>query len=156
MEANISLVLKKGKPLERCSSYRPVSVLNLSLKIIAKVLASRLEKFLPSIAVIDQSGFIKGRYSAHNIRHLLNLTQRSSVFSSDAMVISLDAEKVFDQLEWPYLLCTLQKFNFGEILIKWIQILFTYPLLAVIANGFRSKNLNIERGSRQGCHLSPR
>uniref|UniRef100_A0A3P9CFW2 Uncharacterized protein n=1 Tax=Maylandia zebra TaxID=106582 RepID=A0A3P9CFW2_9CICH len=60
MEANISLILKKGKPPEECASYRPISVLNLDLKILAKVLAIRLEPILPSIVKNDQTGFIRG------------------------------------------------------------------------------------------------
>lgn len=67
MEASISLVLKKGKSPEECSSFTPVSLLNLDLDINARVLASHLEKVLLSVIAIDQSGFIKGRYSAHNV-----------------------------------------------------------------------------------------
>lgn len=40
MEANISLVHKKSKPADECSSYRPISVLNIDSKLLAKVLAS--------------------------------------------------------------------------------------------------------------------
>lgn len=107
MEANISLVLKKGKPPEDCASYRPVSALNLDLKILAKVLASYLETILPSVVKNDQTGFIRGQYSTHSDRHLLNIIQHSSLFSPAALVISLDAEKAFDRLEWPYRFFTL-------------------------------------------------
>ena len=155
MEANISLVLKKGKPSEECSSYRPISVLNLDLKLLAKILATRLENVLPTVIANDQTGFIRGRYSSHNVRRLLNIIQHSSLYSPEALVISLDAEKAFDRLEWPYLFFTLQKFGFGEVFTKWIQILYTSPLSAVITNGLRSSNFNIERGTRQGCPLSP-
>lgn len=42
-EANISVLLKKGKCPESCASYRPISLLNVDRKILAKVLATRLE-----------------------------------------------------------------------------------------------------------------
>jgi len=151
MEANISLVLKKGKSSEECSSYRPISVLNLDLKLLTKILAIRLEKVIDN----DQTGFIRGRYSSHNVRRLLNIIQHSSLYSAESLVISLDAEKAFDRLEWPYLFFTLKNFGFGEEFIKWIQILYTSPLSAVITNGLRSSNFKIERGTRQGCPLSP-
>lgn len=68
MEANISLVLKKGKPVEEYSSYRPISVLNLDTKLLARVLASRLENVLPASITNDQTGFIQGRFSFHKYK----------------------------------------------------------------------------------------
>lgn len=154
LEANIYLVLKKGKSSEECSSYRPISVLNVDLKLLAKILALRLEMVLPSVIANDQTGFIRGRFFSHNMRCFLNIIQHSSLYNTEALVISRDAEKAFDRLEWPYLFHTLGKFDQGEGFIRWIQILYTSPLSAEI-NGLRSSHFKIERGTRQGCPLSP-
>lgn len=35
--------------------------------------------------------------------------------------LCLDAEKAFDQLEWGYMLKTLQAFGFGTRFVSWIQ-----------------------------------
>lgn len=59
-EANISLILRKGKAPEDCASYRPISLLNVDLKILSKILAIRLESLLPMLINEDQTGFIKG------------------------------------------------------------------------------------------------
>ena len=75
MEANISLVPKKGKAPKECSSYRLISVLNLDMKLLAKVLAQRLEKILPNIVTNDQTGFIGERYFSHNVRRLFSTPQ---------------------------------------------------------------------------------
>ena len=154
MEANISLVPKKGKTPEECSSYRPI-VLNLDMKLLAKVLALRMEKILPNTITNDQTGFIQERYSSHNVRRLISIIQHSSIYSPEALVISLDAEKAFDRLECPYLFSVLHKFGLGDVFVKWIQIIYTSPLSAIITNGIRSSNFRIERGTRQGCRLSP-
>uniref|UniRef100_A0A3Q0RWB8 Reverse transcriptase domain-containing protein n=1 Tax=Amphilophus citrinellus TaxID=61819 RepID=A0A3Q0RWB8_AMPCI len=74
-EANISLILKKSKPPENCRSYRPISLLNVDLKILSKILATRLENILPLLIKADQTGFIKGRNSCNNFRRLLNVVQ---------------------------------------------------------------------------------
>ena len=58
-QAVISLLLKKDKNPLDCSSYRPVSLLNTDAKILAKILARRLEGIIPSIIAPDQTGFIK-------------------------------------------------------------------------------------------------
>ncbi len=69
----ITLILKPGKYPTKCGSYRLISLLNSDTKIIAKVLASRLDKYLPSLIDPDQNGFVKGRQAFHNIRTVLNV-----------------------------------------------------------------------------------
>lgn len=64
--AHISLILKKGKPPELCTSYRPISLLGVDCKILSKLLARRLEDVLPVLVKPDQTGFVKGRYSHSN------------------------------------------------------------------------------------------
>lgn len=118
MDANISLILKKGKPADDCASYRPIALLDVDRKLLAKILARRLEGILPDIIVVDQTGFILGRNSSNNVRRLLNLIQLSSESKDKSLVISLDAEKAFDRIEWPYLLGVLSKFNLGDNFTK--------------------------------------
>lgn len=154
-EANISLILKKGKQPEDCASYRPISLLNCDFKILSKILAKRLEDLLPQLIKEDQTGFIKGRNSGNSIRRLLNIIQFSHEQKMDSLVVSMDAEKAFDRVEWPYLFYTLSKFGLGEKFVSWVKLLYTGPLAAVITNGLRSSSFGISRGTRQGCPLSP-
>lgn len=154
-EANISLILKKGKQPEQCASYRPISLLNTDLKILSKILATRLEGLLPVLINEDQTGFIKGRNSSNNMRRLLNTIQKFRQLSIEGVVISLDAEKAFDRIEWPFLFYVLEKFGLGEKYINWIRLLYNNPLSSVLTNGLRSPNFCIQRGTRQGCPLSP-
>lgn len=72
-QASISVLLKKGKDPELCTSYRPISLMNVDTKVLAKALARRLEKVLPTIISQEQTGFIKGRQLFFNVRTLLNV-----------------------------------------------------------------------------------
>lgn len=102
-QAVISLILKKDKDALNCGSYRPISLLNVDGKILSKILACRLETILPSIVATDQTGFIKGRHSFFNIRRLLNILYGPTSSDIPEILLSLDAEKAFDRVEWDYL-----------------------------------------------------
>ncbi|KAM3936953.1 vomeronasal type-2 receptor 26-like [Leptodactylus fuscus] len=52
---------KEGKDPRQCSSYRPISLLNVALKIWSKILALRLLPCLPLLLNEEQESFMTGR-----------------------------------------------------------------------------------------------
>lgn len=56
--ATIALLLKPRKDPTLPSSYRPISLINIDTKIIAKALSHRIEKIMPTRIHPDQTGFI--------------------------------------------------------------------------------------------------
>lgn len=60
-QATIALLLKRDKDPTSCGSYRPLSLLHADVKVLANVIASRLENVLPHIISEEQNGFIKSR-----------------------------------------------------------------------------------------------
>ena len=154
-QASISLLLKKGKDPLACSSYRPISLLNVDFKLLSKLLALRLESFLPSIISLDQTGFIRNRHSFSNLRRLFNVLYNVSSSNTHEAVISLDAEKAFDRVEWDYLFHALEKFGFKNNFISWIKLLYSAPQASVRTNNIQSEYFHLYRSTRQGCPLSP-
>ena len=154
-EASITLLLKPGKDSTECGSYRPISLLNCDVKILAKALALRLETTMQDVISADQTGFILGRHSFTNIRQLLNVIYSPVSSVVPEVVIALDTEKVFDRVEWGYLFACLNKFGYGPNFISQIKLLYTSPKASVITNGKRSKYFQLYRGTRQGCPISP-
>ena len=61
-QAVITLIEKKGK--DRCfiENWRPISLLNVDAKIMAKVIATRIKNVLPNVIHCNQSGYVKDRY----------------------------------------------------------------------------------------------
>lgn len=153
-EACITLIAKKGKDPTECASYRPISLLNVDAKILAKVLSRRLEEVLPQIISPDQTGFIKDRYSFFNVRRLFDTLYQPSGAEPEC-VASLDAEKAFDRVEFEYLFAVLEKFGFGPTFVSWIKLLYKSPTATVQTNGVFSPTFALGRGTRQGCPLSP-
>lgn len=154
-QATISLIHKKGKDPLEAASYRPVSLLNVDTKILAKLMATRLERVLPTIIHEDQTGFIKNRQLAYSIRRLFNVIYTSDSNPFSEILISLDAEKAFDRVEWDYLFSALSGFGFGPKYISYIKLLYASPVASVQTNKIRSEYFNLTQSTRQGCPLSP-
>ena len=69
-------------------------------------------------------------------------------------MISIDFKKDFESIEHEYLIKILQKMRFGPQFIKWIEKIYTNSKSAIMINGYISKNIDIEKGIRQGDALS--
>lgn len=152
--ALITLILKPGKPPNEKSSYRPISLMSCDTKILCKALSKRIEKFIPNLIMNDQNGFVLGRQAFHNIRRVLNIVFKKQK-AKDHAILSLDAEKAFDRIEWRYLFEVLERFGLGDGYIRWIKLLYNDPQAEIITNNQISKPFNLSRGTRQGCPLSP-
>ena len=66
----MSLIFKKNDRSD-IKNYRPISLANIDYKILAFVLANRLENVLSKLISHDQTGYVKGRFIGFNIRKTL-------------------------------------------------------------------------------------
>lgn len=154
-EAYIVLKPKPGKNLELHESYRPISLLQLDIKILAKILALRLNKVILTLIHPDQTGFMPAKNTAYNLCRLyMNLQAKHNQMGS-RVVVSLDAAKAFDSVEWDYLWACLARSGFGPNFVRWIRLLYQNPSARVLVNGRVSGAFPLSRGTRQGCPLSP-
>lgn len=58
-------------------------------------------------------------------------------------------------MNWLYLFQFLLRFGFSENLVRSFQSLYFRPEARIKINGSLTKRINLERGTRQGCPLSP-
>ena len=70
------------------------------------------------------------------------------------LALFVDFRKGFDTVDWNFLFKTLEAFNFGPLIQKWIRTFYTDCSSCFMNNGDASEFFNLERGVRQGCPLS--
>ena len=151
----IALIPKEDGSLLELSNWRPTTLLNVDCKVAPKVIAKRIESSLPNLVHSDQTGFIKGRYIGQNIRLIIDIIEHTKSQNIPGILVSLDFQKAFDSLGWSFMMNTLDIFNFGASIKRWISAFYTNIESAPINNGFTTNWFKPSRGVRQGCPLSP-
>lgn len=124
-----SFVQKKWS-LCHCHHSAPLVCSALIIKYLQKLLPIRLEAIRPTIIHPDQAGFLSGRQSFGYVHHLFNKWSTSKSTSSLEVIISVDAHKAFDRIEYTYLISALGKCKCGPTLISWIKSLYFKALHA--------------------------
>lgn len=148
----ITLIFKNRGSKQKLENYRPISLLNVDYKILAKVLSMRMKSVLGSIIAPTQAYSVPGRDIADTICSVRDVIKHME--EEGGVVMSLDLNKAFDRVEHDYLYKTMKKFGFGNKLVNWIKLLYNEAKSCVKCNGVLTDSFPLERSVRQGCPLS--
>lgn len=151
----ISVIPKPGKDPSIPDNYRPIALLNSDYKIFTKILSSRLSQLIPKLVNRDQVGFVPSRHAGDNTRRTIDLIDLLNKFPRPALILSLDAQKAFDRLSWPYMFSMLSRFEFEGPFFKAIQTLYDHTSAHVQMASFLSPCFPMSNSTRQGYPLSP-
>lgn len=119
-EAIIVLIPKPGKDSQECASFRPISLLNVDAKSLAKILANRLSSVISTLVHVDQTGFMPGKGTDINLRRLFLNLSFEHVTARSRVIASLDAEKAFDSVE-------------GVVSLGGVTTLWVWPQIYTLA-----------------------
>lgn len=90
-QASIVLLLKMDKDPLSYESYKPLSLLNADVKVLAKILVLFLEDVMLWVVSGDQNGFIKGHQLSSNLCMLFDIIYLKPSSDESEMMISMDA-----------------------------------------------------------------
>ena len=71
------------------------------------------------------------------------------------MIISIEAEKAFDKIQYPFMIKTFQKAGIEGTYLNIIKAIYDKVTASIILNGEKLKAFPLKSGTRQGCPLSP-
>ncbi|OAE26838.1 hypothetical protein AXG93_1429s1030 [Marchantia polymorpha subsp. ruderalis] len=135
--------------------WRPLTMLTTDYKIIARILAGRLQMLLQKVVSPQQTGFIKGRHMLDNVLALWMAQDAARTYKRQGMFVKLDFEKAYDRVEHNYLWDAMLKCGLGKGFITLVKGLTLGASTAVHVNGAKTYRFPVGRGVRQGCPLAP-
>ena len=135
----ISIIPKGDKPRELLKNWRPISLLNVSYKILSGTIANRIKTVLNGIIHEDQRGFLQGRFIGDNTRLLYDIMHYTEEHKTPGLLLLVDFEKAFDSISWRFITKCLDFFNFGSFMCDMVKLLYKDAQLCVIQHGVFSE-----------------
>ena len=128
-------------------NWRPISLLNVDVKLISKGLALRLKNVLPEIISPNQNAYMK---NSEGVRLISDLLEMREVLNKEGFLVTIDIKKAIDSVNYHFLIAILEKVGFGTEFIELIKVLLNNQESCVINGGKTSKYFKLERGTQQG------
>ena len=135
-QAMVTLMEKKGKDKRFLKNCRPISLINVDVKVASKSLALRVRKVLNSLIHSDQTAYLKDRYIGESVRLIGDILEYTDDNDIEAILFLADFEKAFDSIDHCFMFSVLKSFSFGPDFIQWVRTLFKNSQSCVMNNGF--------------------
>jgi hypothetical protein len=155
-EATITLISKPHKDPTKNENFRPISLMNINVKIFNKIIAKGIQEHIKTIIYHDQVGFISGMKGWFNIGKYINIIHYiNKLKDKNHMIISLDAEKAFEKIQHPFMIKFVEGSGIQAPYLNIIKAIYNKPVANIKGIGEKLKAFPLKSGTRQGCPLSP-
>ena len=160
MRSGITVLLPKSGDQSNPANKRPITLLNVDYKILARCVGDVLAPMLKPVVSATQTCSVPGRSMVDNLVLLRDI--QASVFGAEGTrqdrsfgFVSLDQRKAFDLVNQGLLFDVLERLNVPASLLSVVRAVYTNAHTRIMLNGFLTDPVRLERGVRQGCPLSP-
>ncbi len=131
-------------------------MLNCFYKIISRVIATRLQKYMDKLTNVCQKGYSSIKQCQEVLVNIIDSISRIKAQGKKGVLVSLDIKKAFDSTSHRYLQHVYEFFNFGPNFVRWINLISTNRRACIILdNELYSSFFDLERGNAQGDTVSP-
>ena len=154
--ASIVSIPKKGD-LSDCNNYRGISLINVGLKILSKIVTKRISDYAFSHGIIrpEQFGFRNKEECISLYISVREICQRRQIKGKFTYLAFLDLKKAYDSVPIFNILTKLYKIGIRGNCFRFLKNLYLTSKARAFFNGRLSEEFPIHRGVRQGCPLSP-
>ncbi|CAI5460850.1 unnamed protein product [Closterium sp. Yama58-4] len=151
----VTILLHKKGDKDQLNNYRPITLLNFTYKVLARVVADRMKKFLSRVISPEQYGFLPGRRLTDAVGLVADIIDTARNDNEDWFLLLVDFKKAFDSVSHGYLFRTLRVMEFPERLVRWVEGLHAGTQTRLLVNGWMGDGVEVISGVRQGCPLAP-
>ncbi|GKU91868.1 hypothetical protein SLEP1_g5682 [Rubroshorea leprosula] len=151
-ESFVVLIPKVSNP-EKIEEFRPISLINVSYKILSKLLANRLRRVLEDIIGENQMAFIAGRHLPESVVIANEVLDEARKKNQACFFFKADFEKAFDNVCWSFLDFMMDKLGFNAKWHSWIKECLRSASISVLINGCPSRQFGMTKGLRHS--MSP-
>lgn len=156
MQTNlITLIPKRNKKVPSIDNFRPISLINCSLRLLSSFFEARFQTVLANYIAGEQTGFMKNRTINETITLLRRIIKTNSDFDDFACFVNIDFRKAFDSVSHDFIELLLEKMDFGRRARNFLLAITTKQQGQIIINNLVGSRFPLERGTRQGNPLSP-
>uniref|UniRef100_A0A803QEG0 Reverse transcriptase domain-containing protein n=1 Tax=Cannabis sativa TaxID=3483 RepID=A0A803QEG0_CANSA len=148
---NLVLIPKVQNP-KRTNHFRPISLCNVSYKVISKIIANRIKPILPRITSLTQSAFVPGRNIQDNnviVQEIIHSFKRKQG-KGGFFAIKIDLVKAYDKIRWQFIDHVLYCFDVPPMFRNWISQCISTTSLSVCLNGGQILSRLLEEALRSG------
>ena len=138
-----------------CGNYRTIALISHASKVLLRVIHGRLEVFLIPELPIEQAGFRRGRGTRDHIANLRWMMEKAMEHQRDLYLCFIDYKKAFYCVDHEILWVILRDMRVPVHLIVLLKRLYTNQEATVRTEFGETDNIDIGKGVRQGCILSP-
>ncbi|GKU89448.1 hypothetical protein SLEP1_g3583 [Rubroshorea leprosula] len=153
--ASFVVLIPKTENPQRIEEYRPISLIGVMYKIIAKLLANRLRKVLTKVIGEQQMAFIGGRQLVDGVIIANEVIDEVKRKKKSCFIFKVDFEKAYDKVCWEFLDYMMMRLGFNETWRRWISECLKSSSVSVLINGSPTSQFSVSKGIRQGDPLSP-
>jgi hypothetical protein len=149
------VTLPKKSKASLCSDYRTISLMSHALKLLLKIIHTRIYKKIEEDISNTQFGFRDAMGTREALFTFNTLVQRCYDSNVKLYACFIDKEKAFDKVRHDKLMEILKSKNIDTKDIRLIENLYWNQEAEVRTEDGVSETIRILRGVRQGCILSP-
>lgn len=135
--------------------YRSISLVGCMYKVVAKVLAKRLQKVLHGVIDERQCAFLGGRNLFHCALIANEVVDEARRKKKKCMILKVDYEKMYDSICWKFLFYMTRRLCFDKIWIGWIYGCLSTSSIFILVNGSPLREFKLQRDLRQDNPLAP-